>query len=260
MPYQTLLVEHRGPAGWVILNRPERQNSISPQLTHELIQALREMDANPEVRVVVITGAGDRVFSAGGDLGSGPEPGPMERHMGHMEFAELSRILVGLSKPTIARVNGHAMGGGFGIAAGCDITIAVPEATLGTPEITIGLFPHIIMATLHRTTTNPKRLLEMMLLGERIPAEEARALGWVTHVVPRDQLDAKVSEVVEKLASKSPAVLALGRRTYYAMREMEWERALDYLAATLTLNSTLEDTREGILAFREKRAPKWKGR
>lgn len=260
MAYQTLLVETRPPAAWITLNRPERQNAISPQMTRELTAALKAADSDPAVRAVVLTGAGDRVFSAGGDLGSERMPGPVERHQGHREFADLARALVDLSKPTVARVNGHAMGGGFGIAAGCDVTVAVPEATFGTPEANIGLFPYIIMATLYRTTTQPKRLLEMMLLGQRVPAEEAKALGWVSHVVPRERLDAKVSEVVEGLASKSPAVLALGRRAFYRMREMELDAALEFLAANLSLNMTLEDFREGVLAFMAKRAPKWKGR
>lgn len=260
MMFQTLLVESRGPAAWIALNRPEKQNAISPQMTRDLIAALKAADGDPAVRVVVLTGAGEKVFCAGGDLGSEKQPGPVERHQGHREFADLTRTLIGLSKPTVARVNGHALGGGFGIAAGCDVTVAVSDATLGTPEANIGLFPYIIMATLYRTTTRPKRLLEMMLLGQRVSAEEARDLGWVSHVVAREQLDAKVSEVVEGLASKSPAVLALGRRAFYEMREMELDRALDYLATALSLNMTLEDMREGVVAFMTKRAPKWKGR
>lgn len=258
--YQTLLVESRGPAAWIVLNRPEKQNAISPQMTRDLIAALKQADSDPAVRVVVLTGAGEKAFCAGGDLGSEKQPGPVERHQGHREFADLARTLVGLSKPTVARVNGHAMGGGFGIAAGCDITVAAADAMLGTPEANIGLFPYVIMATLYRTTTQPKRLLEMMLLGQRISAEEARALGWVNHVVPRGQLDAKVNEVVEALASKSPAVLALGRRAFYDMREMEFDRALDYLAAALSLNMTMEDMKEGVIAFMTKRQPKWKGK
>ncbi|MEM3086112.1 MAG: enoyl-CoA hydratase-related protein [Halobacteria archaeon] len=260
MAYQTLLVESRGPAAWIALNRPEKQNAITPQMTRELTAALKAADADSAVRVVVITGAGDRAFCAGGDLGSEKVPGPVERHQGHREFANLARTLVAMGKPTVARVNGHALGGGFGIAAGCDITVAVSEATLGTPEANIGLFPYIIMATLYRTTTQPKRLLEMMLLGQRIPAEEAKVLGWVNHVVPRDQLDRKVGEIVEALVSKSPAVLALGRRAFYDMREMEFDRALDYLAAQLSLNMTMEDFREGVIAFMTKKPPKWKGK
>lgn len=258
--YSTLLVETRGPSTRITLNRPERQNAITPQMTRELTSALRAADGDPAVRVVVLTGAGEKAFCAGGDLGSERQPGPVERHQEHREFADLARTLVGLSKPTVARVNGHALGGGFGIAAGCDITVAVEGAMLGTPEANIGLFPYIIMATLYRTTSHPKRLLEMMLLGQRIPAEEARALGWVNHVVPRAQLDARVEEIVSGLASKSPAVLALGRRAFYEMREMEFDRALDYLAASLSLNMTMEDFREGVVAFIAKREPKWKGK
>jgi len=116
------------------------------------------------------------------------------------------------------------------------------------------------MATLLRSTSAPKRLMEMMLTGERVDAREAQQLGLVNHVVPREQLDAKVDEIIKKIISKSPAILRLGRRAFYTMRDMEYEKALEYLASMLAINTMAEDVVEGISAFLEKREPHWKGR
>jgi enoyl-CoA hydratase/carnithine racemase len=116
------------------------------------------------------------------------------------------------------------------------------------------------MATLLRSTSAPKKLIEMMLTGERLDAREAQQLGLINHVVPRDQLDAKVDEIIEKITSKSPAILRLGRRAFYTMRDMEYEKALEYLSSMLAINTMAEDVAEGISAFLEKREPHWKGK
>jgi enoyl-CoA hydratase/carnithine racemase len=116
------------------------------------------------------------------------------------------------------------------------------------------------MATLLRSTSAPKRLIEMMLTGERLDAREAQQLGLVNHVVPREQLDAKVDEMIQKITSKSPAILRLGRRAFYTMRDMEYEKALEYLSSVLAINTMAEDVAEGISAFLEKREPQWKGK
>lgn len=116
------------------------------------------------------------------------------------------------------------------------------------------------MATLIRFTSAPKRLLEMMLTGERVEAKEAQELGLVNYVVPRDQLDTKIEEIAKKIVNKSPAILRLGRRAFYTMRDMEYEKALEYLASMLAINSMAEDVAEGIAAFLEKREPSWKGK
>jgi enoyl-CoA hydratase/carnithine racemase len=165
-----------------------------------------------------------------------------------------------LKKPLLGRINGHALGGGLGLACACDIVIAADDCRFGTPEINVGLFPYVIMATLLRFTSAPKRLLEMMLTGERVDAKEAQQLGLVNYAVPREQLDAKVDEITKKIVNKSPAILRLGRRAFYTMRDMEYEKALEYLASMLAINTMAEDVAEGIAAFLEKREPVWKGK
>jgi enoyl-CoA hydratase len=260
--YQTLVTETRGKAGIITLSREERRNAISPTMVVELLDALRTYDDEPNILVIVLTGAGSKAFCAGADFGEamGATASLLERHEEQRKFAELFKVIKGLQKPLLGRINGHALGGGFGLACSCDIGVAADDCRFGTPEINVGLFPYVIMVTLLRCTSAPKKLLEMMLTGERLDAREAQQLGLVNHVVPREQLDAKMDEIVKRITSKSPAILRLGRRAFYTMRDMEYEKALEYLSSMLAINTMAEDVAEGISAFLEKREPQWKGK
>ena len=260
--YQAIVAEVKDKVGRITLSREEKRNSISPTMMNELLDAFKSYNEDPEVLVIVLTGAGEKAFCSGADIGESLAAGAsfVERHEEQRKFAELFKIIIDLKKPLIGRVNGHAVGGGFGLAAACDVVVAADDCKFGTPEINVGLFPYMIMATLIRFTTAPKRLLEMMLTGERIDAREAQQLGFVNYVVPRDQLDTKVDEIARKIAGKSPAALRLGRRAFYTMRDMEYEKALEYLSTMLAVNTQAEDVAEGIAAFIEKRDPLWKGR
>jgi enoyl-CoA hydratase/carnithine racemase len=260
--YQTIVTETKGKTGIITLSREERRNAISPTMIVELLDALKTYDYDPNIFVIVLTGAGTKAFCAGADFGEamGTTASLLDRHEEQRKFAELFKVIKGLQKPLLGRINGHALGGGFGLACSCDIVIAAEDCRFGTPEINVGLFPYVIMATLLRSTSAPKRLIEMMLTGERLDAREAQQLGLVNHVVPREQLDAKVDEIIEKITSKSPAILRLGRRAFYTMRDMEYEKALEYLSSVLAINTMAEDVGEGISAFLEKREPRWKGK
>lgn len=260
--YQTIATETRGRAATIILSREERRNAISPTMIVELLDVLKKCDDDPDVVAIVLTGAGSKVFCAGADLteAMSATASLVDRHEEQRKFAELFKVIRTLRKPLLGKINGHALGGGLGLACSCDVVVAADDCRFGTPEINIGLFPYVIMATLLRCAAYPKRLLEMMLTGERLDAKEAQQLGLVNHVVPREQLDAKMNEIVEKMASKSPAVLRLGRRAFYTMRDMEYEEALEYLASMLTINAMAEDVAEGISAFLDKREPRWKGK
>ena len=260
--YQTIVTEIRGKAGIITLSREERRNAISPTMVVELFDALKKYDDDPNVLAIVLTGAGSKAFCAGADFGEAisATASLLDRHEEQRKFAELFKVIKGLQKPLLGRINGHALGGGFGLACSCDIVIAAEDCRFGTPEINVGLFPYVIMATLLRSTSAPKKLVEMMLTGERLDAREAQQLGLVNHVVPREQLDAKVDEIIKKVTSKSPAILRLGRRAFYTMRDMEYEKALEYLSSMLAINTMAEDVAEGIGAFLEKREPHWKGK
>jgi enoyl-CoA hydratase/carnithine racemase len=260
--HHTVVTETRDKAGIITLSREERRNAISPTMTLELLDVLKKYDDDPDIVVMVLTGAGAKAFCAGADFGEAMSAtaGLLDRHEEQRRFAELFKVIKGLRKPLLGRINGHALGGGFGLACSCDIVIAADDCRFGTPEISVGLFPYVIMATLLRSTSAPKKLIEMMLTGERLDAREALQLGLVNHVVPREQLDAKVDEITRKITSKSPAILRLGRRAFYTMRDMEYEKALEYLASMLAINTMADDVAEGISAFLEKREPQWKGK
>ena len=174
-------------------------------------------------------------------------------------LAEVFRDLWALGKPTIARVRGYALAGGFGLALACDFVVAADDAQFGTPEVNVGLWPYMITVPLVRSMP-PKRVLELMMTGRRVGAAEAERIGFVTRVVPVDELDAAVDDLAATLASKSPLILRWGRESFYRTLDMDPDDALAYLQAMLTITSASEDTAEGVAAFAEKRAPEWKGR
>ncbi len=242
------------------LNRPHRRNALSPELLDVLIENLQSVKHNPDVRVVVITGAGEKAFCAGGDLGSQkPTGGMIGMHHGRQRFVDLFDELFGLGKPTIARVQGMALGGGFGLMLGCDMVVASSTATFGTPEIKVGLFPMMIMALIFRNIGR-KRAMEMMLTGERLSAQEALSLGFINRVAQPEDLDEATKALASRVASFSPAVLKLGRDAVYRTMDMSMGDSLDHLRSQLTLNTMLEDAAEGITAFMMKRPPQWKNR
>lgn len=243
----------------ITIDDPERRNPMSADVMIELGEATRRALSDGEVRVLVYTGAGDRAFSAGGDLSSGFVDDPIGLHRSRGALADLFRMMIRGGKPTVARVNGHALAGGFGLAIACDVVICVDDAKLGTPEINVGLWPMMISAVLMRAMPR-KAVLEMMLTGRLITPDEALRLGGVSRVVPREELDAEVDRVVDALAKGSPAVAMLGRDSFYGIADADFDTALDRLQAGLTLVTSTEDAAEGVTAFLEKRKPDWRGR
>lgn len=254
-----LRYEIQGSRAVLTIDDPERRNPMSAEVVEHLLDGVRNAGADPAVRVIVITGAGDKAFCAGGDLSGGFFDSPLATHEQRGALADLFRSLRRSPKPTIARVNGHALAGGFGLAAACDIVVAVDDATFGTTEIRVGLWPMMIGAVLQRLVL-PRTALDLMLTGRRISAAEARDIGVVSRVVGRDILDAAVTEVVDDLVAKSPAVLALGKAAFYATEDLPFDAALDHLQTGITAVAMTEDAPEGIAAFLEKREPTWQGR
>jgi enoyl-CoA hydratase len=260
MAYEALLCEVQEGIARITINRPDRRNALSWTVITELRAAMAQVKSDPEVRVVVLTGAGDRAFSAGADLGGmASGAGFTDLHDARGELARLFLDMYQLGKPTIARVRGYALAGGFGLALACDLVIAADDAQFGTPEIDVGLWPYMITVPLSRSMA-PKKVLELMLTGRRVDAAEADRLGFVTRVVGVDALDAAVDDLAATLAAKSPAILKLGRDSFYAVWDLAARDALAVLHPMLTITSQTEDAAEGIAAFAEKRRPSWKGR
>jgi enoyl-CoA hydratase/carnithine racemase len=251
--------ETGGDRATITIDDPERRNPLSTATMAALVAHTRTAHADPSVKVIVYTGAGDRAFSAGGDLSSGFVSDPLGLHRDRGLLADLFRAMWRGGKPTVARVNGHALAGGFGLAVACDITVCVDDARLGTPEIDVGLWPMMITVPLIRAMP-AKAVLELMMTGRVIGPEEALRLGAVSRVVPRADLDSVVDEIVEVLAAKSTAVMMLGRDAFDGVVGGSVDAALEYLQAGLTAVALTEDSREGVAAFIEKRPPRWTGR
>ena len=252
-------IDLNGTRATITIDDPERRNPLSAQAVDDLVRLTAEANAEPEVRVIVYTGAGDKAFSAGGDLSSGFFDDPIGLHRVRGRLADLFRMMWEGEKPTVARVNGHALAGGFGLAVACDITICVADARLGTPEIGVGLWPMMITVPLLRAIP-PKALFELMATGRVVSPEEALRLGAVSRVVARSQLDEAVDEVVASLARQSPATMALGRQAFSAIAGMSPVAALDFLHTGLTAVTLTDDANEGLRAFAEKRDPSWTSR
>jgi enoyl-CoA hydratase len=244
----------------VTIDRPERRNAMSFGVMEGLRDAAAAAKADEDARVLVLTGAGEKAFCAGADLGSGGiADGASAAHDGRGMLADVFRDFWDLGKPTIARVRGYALAGGFGLALACDFVVAADDAQFGTPEVNVGLWPYMITVPLLRSMP-PKRVLELMMTGRRVDAAEAERIGFVTRVVPVAELDGAVDELAATLASKSPLILRWGRESFYRTLDMDPDDALAYLQAMLTITSASEDTAEGVAAFAEKREPEWKGR
>jgi enoyl-CoA hydratase len=241
------------------IDRPESRNALSVELVAALSAALHKAQADTAVRVVVLTGAGSRVFCAGGDLGGLGQEGFLAGHEARRSYGLLLEQLAGFAKPTVAKLNGHALGGGLGLVCACDLAVAAEHAELGTPEVDVGLFPMMVLAWLQRHLGR-KRALELVLTGTRLTAAEALGWGLLNRVVPAADLDAATRGLVRTLAGKSQAVLALGKRAFRRAEGLSLEAATELLAAELSLNLTTEDAAEGVLAFLSKRPPEWKDR
>jgi enoyl-CoA hydratase len=208
---------------------------------------------------MVLTGAGDKAFCAGGDLGQMTDDGRVAQHVRRAEIGDLFEQMRRSRLPIVARVNGHALAGGFGLMLACDLVVAVEDAQVGTPEIDIGLWPFMITAVIQRDL--PRKLaLELMLTGRRLDATEAARWGFVNKVVARELLDETVTHLCATLTGKSPLIAALGKRSFYRAEDMAFRDALDYLSGMLTVCLESEDTIEGVTAFLQKRDPQWKGR
>jgi enoyl-CoA hydratase len=244
----------------ITLDQPESRNALSTQLLDELVAAFAAARDDGEVRCVVLRSSHERVFSSGANLGGFSADVPLvEKHWGSDRFVRLFRLIGELGKPSICAANGHVLAGALGIALACDLVIAKRGAEFGTPEINVGAFPFMIMALIYRNVPR-KKANELLLLGDRLSADEALEAGLVNRVVAPDEFDAAVDEWASKLAAKSPVIMRLGKEAMFRQQDMAFAEALDYLRAQLSLALSTEDIVEGVSAFFEKREPVWRGR
>ena len=258
MENKLVLVDKKDMIGIITLNRPQEMNTFNVPFAGALNDALRDLDQDDEVRVVVIQAAGKH-FSTGISLKEFQGKSPKElRHFLEL-MDEFYHTIPRMKKPVIAAVKGAAVANGAGLVFACDLAVAAENARFGTTAINVGLIclgPAVPLARI----VGRKKALEMVLTGDIFPAQEAERLGLVNKVVPPGELEAATMELAAKLAKKSPQAVQTGKAGIYGMSEIPYHQALNYMDDLFAALCATEDAREGIDAFLEKRDPVWKQR
>lgn len=259
MALENVLIEKRGRVAILTINRPDKLNALNIPTRNDILAALDQLERDEEVRVVVITGAGEKAFIAGADIS---------------EFAGMSAVaqravmkgrrafdaVEDFPRPVIAMINGFALGGGCELAMACDIRIASTKAKLGQPEIKLGIIPGGGGTQRMARLIGEGKTMELVLTGDMISAEEAHQLGLINHVVPPEELEAKTMEVANKIAEMSPVALAMAKQAVKNAARLDLRAGLDAEVDLFALCFSSEDKEEGVKAFLEKRKPEFKGR
>ncbi len=257
--FRAIIYEKKDWLAKITLNRPEARNAINWDMTTELNAALRQAKQDDSVRVVIITGAGT-AFSAGIDLKELWGLSGIEfRKFIESFYWEMTDIMYGMGKPVISMVNGPTLAAGCTIAFSGDCIIASEKARIGYPEINVGLIAALHIILVPRLVGRHKAF-ELIFTGEPIPATEAERIGLINKAVPHEKLEETVYELAGKMASKSPLVVKYTRDAFYRGLDVEFRKAIADAADVLCILVQSEDTKEGMKAFAEKRAPVWKGR
>jgi enoyl-CoA hydratase len=253
-------VRRSPPVLYLTIHRPEVRNALDRETRRELIAALDEHERDPEIRVVVLTGSGEKAFSAGADLRMFSAWTPAEA----LEYTRISRAALRkiseYPRPVIAKVRGYALGGGNELAMACDLVYAASDARFGQTEVNVGLMPGAGGTQRLPRMIGYRAAVELLYSGRTIDAEEALRRGLINAVVPAAELDAKVDALAKELASKSPFVLAQIKDATRRSFELPLSEGLDYETRLFALCFGTEDLREGIAAFLEKRPPRFSGR
>ena len=253
-----VLHDKRGRAFWITINRPDKRNAINAEVIAGIRAGYRAAQADADVRVIVLTGAGDKAFCAGADL----QPGKgfaFDATRPNLDYADLLRDAHNATLPSIARVNGVCMAGGMGLLCMTDMAVAADHVVFGLPEVKVGVFPMQVMSLLQQIA--PRRLVcEWALSGEPFDAAQALQAGLLNHVAPASALDAKVDWLVQRIVDKSPTAIRRGKYAMRAIEAMSFDQAIAYTESQIALLAMTEDAKEGLASFNEKRKPQWPGR
>jgi len=256
---ETLLVEREGRVAILTLNRPDKLNALNDQVREDMLTALAEIEKDDAVGVVVITGAGEKSFIAGADIGEFAGRTPFDqRHA--MRSPRIFDVMASFPKPVIAMINGFCLGGGCELAMSCDIRIASEKARFGQPEINLGLIPGGGGTQRLPRLVGLGNALRLILSGDMIGAAEAQSIGLVEMVVPHEELRAKTLELANKIASKSPLTIKVAKEAVRASERLAIEDGIPYERDLFCLCFSTADKEEGVKAFLEKRPAQWQGR
>lgn len=253
-----VLHERRGHAFWITLNRPDKRNALNQDVIGGIGDGYEKAHADPEVRVIVLTGVGDKAFCAGGDLAPG-KGFVFDYAQPTTAYADLLRVAQNSKLPSIAVINGACMAGGMGLLAMTDMAIAAEHAQFGLPEVKIGVFPMQVLSLMQELV--PRRVLrEWCLSGEPFDAVTAAAHGLLNYVVPATELQAKAEWLVARLVDKSPTAIRRGKYAMRALASMSFDEGIAFTEGQIALMAMSEDAQEGLASFNEKRKPVFSGR
>lgn len=255
--YRNLRVTHDGAAARIVLDRPDKRNALSLELIEEMVVALGELSAQDQVRAIVIEGAGP-AFSAGHDLSE--MIGRNEAFLAHLfdRCTVMMELIHDVPQPVIGKVHGVATAAGCQLVAACDLAVAAEGTRFATPGVKIGLFCSTPMVPVSRAVGR-KRAMQMLLTGEPIDAATAFEWGLVNRVVPGDELEGAVGELVDAIARSSAYTVATGKRAFYSQIDRAEDDAYARSQSVMTENALAHDAQEGMTAFLEKRPPVWRG-
>jgi len=255
----SVILDKRGQAFWITINRPDKRNALNGDVIAGITQGYREAHDDTDVRVIVLTGAGDKAFCAGADLQNSGAAFSFDFSKPNVDYADLLRLAQNATKPAIARVGGACMAGGMGLLCMTDMAVAADHVVFGLPEVKVGVFPMQVMALLQRIAP-PRLISEWALTGEPFDARTAQAAGLLNHVVPAAELDARVDWLIGRLVDKSPTAIRRGKYAMRAIAAMSFDESIAYTESQIALLAMTEDAKEGLKAFAEKRKPVWPGK
>ena len=251
-----VLYEVEDKIAWITINQAEKMNRLTAHIMCKLVEGVERAGNDDNAKVIVITGAGEKAFCAGASIDQFEQDSILESKKNLNAYARICKVFNIVHKPSIAMINGYAMAGGCGLAMLPTFSIASEKAVFACPEIKVGVWPMMVMATLFRTVGR-KKGLELICTGETIDAREAERIGMVTKVVPHIELKASVIQLADKLKGKSSSILRLGLEAFSNSADMEYDRAISYLRDMAVILTQTPDSIEGTRAFVEKRKPKW---
>jgi enoyl-CoA hydratase len=259
MTFENVLIEKRGRVAILTVDRPDKLNALNIATRNDILAALDQLERDDDVRVVVITGAGEKAFIAGADISEFAGKTAVQQRA-IMKGRRAFDAVEDFPKPVIAMINGFALGGGCELAMACDIRIASTKAKLGQPEIKLGIIPGGGGTQRMTRLIGEGKTMELCMTGDMIGAEEAERLGLVNCAVPPEGLEAKTMEIANKIADMSPVALAMVKAAVKGAARLDLRAGLDAEVDLFSLCFSSEDKEEGVRAFLEKRKPEFKGK